>query len=296
MNSGLHSYLHENTRHGTPDFPAGFYSIGVPRDYQDMPFHWHEELEFTLVRRGRVRYSVALTTVEVEEGDLLLIPPDTLHAGHQIDREEAETDSVVCHLSLAGLGTGDACDLRYLRPLREGRLTLPPAVKPGDPFYPELLECFLALWKSRESAQPYRELLFREHLLRLVLLLWQSVGESGEELPQRTVHPYEAKLKLALAYMQEHYAEPITVAQLSALCGFSEVHFMNVFKEAIGAPCIRYLIEYRLALAAARLQETDLPVTQIALDCGFQNSSYFNRAFKGHYHVTPSAYRKQVRV
>jgi AraC-like DNA-binding protein len=71
---------------------------------------------------------------------------------------------------------------------------------------------------------------------------------------------------------------------------------MNVFKEAIGAPCIRYLIEYRLALAAARLQETDLPVTQIALDCGFQNSSYFNRAFKGHYHVTPSAYRKKLRV
>lgn len=291
--SALHSYLHENTRHGSPDFPAGFYHIGVPRDYQDMPFHWHEEMEFTLVRRGRVSYSIALTTLEVEEGDLLLVPPDTLHSAHQIADGEAETDSVVCHLSLAGLGAGDACDRRYLTPLREGRLILPPVVRRGDPFYPELLECFLTLWACREKELPYRELLFRERLLRLVGLLWQSVGETGEELPRRVSHPYEEKLKLALSYMQEHYAEPISVGELAALCGFSQVHFMNVFREAIGSSCIQYLIEYRLALAAAQLQESTDPVTQIALDCGFQNLSYFNRAFKRHYHVTPSAYRKK---
>jgi AraC-like DNA-binding protein len=93
--------------------------------------------------------------------------------------------------------------------------------------------------------------------------------------------------------MQEHYAESITVGELADLCGFSQVHFMNVFKEAIGATCIQYLIEYRLAQAAARLQESDEPVTQIALDTGFQNISYFNRTFKIHYHVTPTAYRRK---
>lgn len=293
MNEGLHSYLHENTRHGTPDLPAGFYHICVPWDYQDMPYHWHEELEFTLVRRGWVRYSIALTTLEVEEGDLLLIAPDTLHSAHQIGALEAETDSVVFHLSLAGLGAGDGCEERFIRPLREGRLILPPVVRRGDPFYEELLGSFLSLWACREEQLLYRELLFRKGALELVLLLWQSVGEAGEPLPRRVAHPYEAKLKLALSYMQEHYAETISVAELAQLCGFSQVHFMNVFKEAIGATCIQYLIEYRLALAAAQLLESDLPVTQIALDSGFQNISYFNRSFKSRYHVTPSAYRRR---
>jgi AraC-like DNA-binding protein len=290
--SVLHSYLHENVRHGTPDFPVGFYRTATPQDFQDMPFHWHEEMEFTLVQ-GSLSYSIDLTTLEVEEGDLLLIPSDTLHSAHQIRDREAVTKAVVFHLSTVGLGVGDACDQRFIRPLREGRLTLPPVVRKGDPYYGELLECFHRLWECREDTLPYRELVFRAWAFRLIHLLWQCVGEAGEPLPKRISHPYEEKLKLALAYMQEHYAESITVGELADLCGFSQVHFMNVFKEAIGATCIQYLIEYRLAQAAARLQESDEPVTQIALDTGFQNISYFNRTFKTHYHVTPTAYRRK---
>jgi AraC-like DNA-binding protein len=279
-------------RHGTPEFPAGFYASAVPRDFQDMPFHWHEELELTLVREGRLRYSINLTTLEVEEGDLLLIAPDTLHSAHQIGEERARTDSVVFHLNLAGLNGEDECARRYVRPLREGRLSLPPVVRKGDPFYTALRECFGRLWACRNPEEPYRELLFRQEALRLLLLLWESVGELGEALPRRTPHPYEEKLKLVLAYMQEHYAEPIAVEELAQLCGFSQVHFMNVFKETIGATCIQYLIEYRLALAAADLQESDQSVTEIAMNNGFPNISYFNRAFKNHYHVTPTAYRR----
>ncbi len=293
MNSSLHSYLRENARHGTADFPAGFYDIHVPRDYQDMPYHWHEEMEFTLVREGRVRYSVALTTLEAKRGDLLLIPPDTLHSAHQIDDQTAHTDSVVFHLNLAGLGAGDACSERFIRPLQEGRLLLPPVVHPDEPFYEALLSCFQRLWACRDQDTPFRELLFRMEALKLVLVLWEKVGVPGESLPRRVSHPYEEKLKLALAYIQEHYAEPITVKQLADLCGFSQVHFMNVFRQAIGATCIQYLIEYRLALAAAELQESDRPVTQIALNSGFQNISYFNRSFKSHYHVTPTLYRRK---
>jgi AraC-like DNA-binding protein len=82
------------------------------------------------------------------------------------------------------------------------------------------------------------------------------------------------------------------VKQLADLCGFSQVHFMNIFKMALGSTCIEYLIEYRLALALIDLQETNHPIMQVAMDNGFQNISYFNRIFKRKYHMTPSAYRK----
>jgi AraC-like DNA-binding protein len=292
MKPSLQSYLKENALHGTPEFPAGFYSCLVPQDFQDMPIHWHEEMEFTLVRRGVLNYTINLISYQAQEGDFLLIMPDTLHAAHQLEDKTAVTDSLVFHLSLAGIDTQDACTERYIRPIREGQIQVPAVVHPGDPFYDPLKECFLRLWDCREPELPYRELLFKTELLRLIHLLWQTSNGQVKQPASREFRLYGDKLKLALAYIQEHYAEPITVKQLADLCGFSQVHFMNIFKMALGSTCIEYLIEYRLALALIDLQETNHPIMQVAMDNGFQNISYFNRIFKRKYHMTPSAYRK----
>lgn len=295
MKSELQSYLRENALHGTRDFPVGFYTTLVPLHVQNMLVHWHEEMEISIVRSGGLLYDVDQTRYEVQEGDLLLIGPDTLHSAHQIPDREASTDSVVFHLSLTGLETDDGCTRRYVAPLRDGTLRLPTVIRPGESLYEEIKACFEEMWCCREASLPYRELRFKAQAFVLLQLLWQVSAGTVAEPAARTFRQYESKLKLALAYIQEHYAEPITIKQLADLCGFSQVHFMNIFKAAIGSTCIEYLIEYRLARAAMDLQETDRSIMQIALDNGFQNISYFNRAFKQQYAMTPSAYRRQPR-
>lgn len=292
MKTSLQSYLRENAHHGTPDFPVGFYPCSVPLNFQDLPTHWHEEIEFTLVTSGSLRYSIGSHLVEAKEGDLLLIAPDTLHSAHQLDSEEAETRSIVCHLNLAGLGMDDSCTQRFIVPIQEGKLALPPVVHPSDPLYDEMLRSFQALWDCNAPALSYRELRFKSEILNFIRLIWQMSEHTDVPPMIRNRHPHEDKLKRALAYMQAHYAETITIAKLAEICGFSEVHFMNVFKAVIGSTCIEYLIEYRLALAAIDLRETNHSIMQVALDNGFQNISYFNRTFKKKYHYTPSAYRK----
>ena len=295
MKTGPQSYLKENALHGTKAFPVGFYTTLVPQHARNMLIHWHEEMEISRLRRGCLLYDVDRSRYEVREGDFLLIAPDTLHAFHQIPGQEASTDSVVFHLSQVGIDTDDGCTRRYVMPLREGNLRLPPVIHPEDPYYGQISECFEALWDCREGSQPCRELRFKAQAFMLLYLLWQLSVGSVQELPARSFRQHEDKLKLALTYIQEHYAEPITIRQLADICGFSQVHFMNIFKAAIGASCIEYLIEYRLTRAAMDLQETDHSVMQIALDNGFQNISYFNRAFKQQYAMTPSAFRRQAR-
>ncbi len=295
MKSGLQSCLKENALHGTKEFPVGFYTTLVPLHVQNMLVHWHEEMEIGMVRRGGLLYDVDQARYEVGEGDILLIGPDTLHSARQIPDREASTDSVVFHLSLTGLATEDSCTRRYVTPLREGTLRLPPVLHPGEPCYEQIKGCFEEMWACREAGAPYRELRFKAQAFVLIQLLWQVSDGAVAEPAARAFRQYENKLKLALAYIQEHYAEPITIKQLADTCGFSQVHFMNIFKAAIGSSCIEYLVEYRLARAAMDLQETDRPIMQIALDNGFQNISYFNRAFKQQYAMTPSAYRRRPR-
>lgn len=295
MKRDLQSYLKETALHGTKEFPAGFYPARIPLDFQDMLVHWHEELEFSRIRSGTLYYDIDQVRYELHQGDILLIAPDTLHAAHQIARETAETEPIVFHLRLAGLDTPDSCTQRYVQPLQAGLLRFPPVLHPADPLYPQFRACFEEMWACQDPELPYRELRFKEQALVMVRLLWQLSAGNAMPPPSRSFRQYEDKLKLALAYMQEHYAEPITIRELADLCGFSQVHFMNIFKAAIGSTCIEYLIEYRLARAALQLQETDHSIMQIALDNGFQNTSYFNRAFKRQYAATPSQFRKRPR-
>ena len=295
MKNDLQIYLKENALHGTPEFPVGFYAVRVPLNSQDMLIHWHEEMEFTKVQNGALRYTIDQTHYELNAGDILLISPDTLHSSHQLSGETAETYSLVFHLRLAGLDNPDDCTRRYVQPIRDGTLRIPPVIHPGEPFYEEISACFEEMWACRSAELPYRELRFKMKVLELIQLIWQFSAGKVVDSPGKTFRLYENKLKIALAYIQEHYQEPITVKQLADLCGFSQVHFMNIFKLAIGCTCIEYLVEYRLARAALDLQETDQSIMQIALDNGFQNMSYFNRAFKKQYAETPSSYRRRMK-
>lgn len=294
VKSVLQSYLEENARHGTDGFPVGFYQSHIPLHFQNMLVHWHEEMEFTKVLSGVLYYDIDQVRYELKEGDILLISPDTLHSAHQIGEHQAVTASMVFHLRLAGLENQDECTRRYIQPIRNGQLRISPVIRQEDPCYGQILECFEQMWACQDPECAYRELLFKEQTFQLIRCIWQHSSVASLEPSRRTSRIYEEKLKLALAYIQEHYAEPISIAQLAQLCGFSQVHFMNVFKAAIGSTCIEYLVQYRLANAALALQETDHSITQIALDVGFQNTSYFNRAFKSQYAMTPSAYRRKL--
>lgn len=103
------------------------------------------------------------------------------------------------------------------------------------------------------------------------------------------------KLKTVLYHVQNSYGQDISVTKAAAFCGFSESHFMRLFKELMGTSFTAYLINYRLELAASQIVETDLNIIEIAANCGFHNHSYFTRSFTKKYGITPIKYRNRHR-
>ena len=84
----------------------------------------------------------------------------------------------------------------------------------------------------------------------------------------------------------------ITISEIADRVDFSESHFMRYFKENMGTSFVDYLRDYRLTMAARLLLVSDENILSIAEEVGFDNLSYFNRAFKKKYGVTPRDYRK----
>lgn len=70
------------------------------------------------------------------------------------------------------------------------------------------------------------------------------------------------------------------IRRLARVSGVSEAHFARCFKEAFGIPPHRYLLTRRIQRAKAMLRDTDLPVTEIALRCGWRSLGTFGRTFR----------------
>mgnify|MGYP002913307897 CR=1 FL=1 len=101
------------------------------------------------------------------------------------------------------------------------------------------------------------------------------------------------RLKTVLQLIEAEYATPLRIEDAAEACGCSQSHFMRWFRQMTGQSFIAFLNEYRLNTAAEALRTTDETVLTIASRCGFENLSYFNRAFKAHFGMTPRDYRKK---
>ena len=101
-------------------------------------------------------------------------------------------------------------------------------------------------------------------------------------------------VKKVLDYISAHYREPLSVKELSGLSNYSEFYFMKLFKQYTGKTAAAYLNDYRLEKAKSLLLHTDASVTDIALDVGFNNTSYFIKKFQEANQISPHKFRKKM--
>ncbi len=97
----------------------------------------------------------------------------------------------------------------------------------------------------------------------------------------------------AVGYIDNNFREPITLLKAAKLAGFSAGAFSGVFHEKMGVTFQEYLVTKRLKWAATMLKSTELNITQIAYDSGFNSHSHFSHTFKDKYGISPAAYRNK---
>ncbi len=151
-----------------------------------------------------------------------------------------------------------------------------------------------SLYKHHRESYSTHELVIKSGLFLLLHHMNQYSAASTSE--DRFLQLSYSRLKNALYYVRKFYDHDISIREVSEQCGFSESHFMKLFKEFTGTSFNHYLVNYRLELAAKQLSSTDYKVIDIAENCGFHNHSYFTRAFQKKYKKTPLMYRKSAQM
>jgi AraC family transcriptional regulator len=102
-------------------------------------------------------------------------------------------------------------------------------------------------------------------------------------------------LAAVLAYIEAHKYEPLTVAELAAVAGFSPYHFSRLFTARFGMAVMSYVRDCRLQAAALRLTgDAPPPLTGLAFDCGYESQEAFTRAFARRYGVPPGQFKREA--
>lgn len=99
------------------------------------------------------------------------------------------------------------------------------------------------------------------------------------------------RLARVTRHVEDHLAEPLTVAGLAALAHASEFHFSRLFRAATGSSPHQYVLGRRVARARELLTGTDLPVSAVAARCGFADAGHLTRHVRRAFGTTPAALR-----
>lgn len=129
-----------------------------------------------------------------------------------------------------------------------------------------------------------------EQLEQMVMDLLEQMASLLQ--PVHPELPGAQEVAKVLAYIQEHLAEKITLAQLAHIVNFNETYLCTIFRSHMGTSIFNYINQTKVECAAEKLKNSDMQLKEIAASLGFSDQFYFNKMFRKYYGISPSEYRK----
>lgn len=102
------------------------------------------------------------------------------------------------------------------------------------------------------------------------------------------------QVRLVVDYIESHLTEKTTISELAALLDLTRFHFIRAFKQVVGMPPHRFMVQRRVDRAKELLETAELPVSEVATRAGFSSVTQLTKAFRRTVGATPSAFRRDI--
>ena len=278
--------LKENKPHGTKDDPFSTYHIQNGGQSFQIPVHWHDELEIIYVKSGFLTVNISGENYIGKPGDAFVVSPGNLHfMGSQTGTVDYFT--FLFPLKYIAFRTDDMLDDKLIEPLNSGHLMISPEIKDTVKEQCEQLAGVYAAEINESESKITGQIKKKIILLQFIHELWKKgFIVENDTTGRNTVE------KEMVSYIQQNYTGKILLREFGEQFHLSEKYISRYFKEHFHITLSQYVTYLRLEHAKQMLQETDISVTEVAMQSGYQNISYFIRSFKKTYGVSPLKYRK----
>lgn len=262
------------------------------RDPQpDFPLHSHHFDELVIILKGTAVHTVDGRPFPVKSGDVFIV--SGAHEHQYSERHGLALANILFDARALGMHQWDIRTLPGFHALFE----LEPALRTQPKFNSRLRltepqlnlvnERLRELVRETAAKNPGYRVMAKGLFMQLAVFLSRCYSDTP---PDESIDLL--RLGDAIARIETHYADKITLTDLAARAHLSPRHFQRIFHDCLGRSPIDHLMHIRVQKAAELLLSTRRTITDIALDCGFSDSNYFTRQFRKLMNQTPGQYRK----
>lgn len=293
MKKGMQLTILEKVAHETQARPFSIHHTHVEGDNTNALYlHCHPEAEFFYLEEGELSFSVEDRNYILRAGDAVLIPPQLVHHASKVLGEECTYGALVFSVEWLSGYCGKEGNL-YLNTLLKMPYDWIRVFRAGEPEDAEML-------RRLSHFADYRGMPLEQYEMKLLgelLISFQEIYNAVLEKMRYNdkIDVLQENLQKGIAYVNAHFREALSLAELAEAAGYSESHFCHRFKEVTGYTPFAYLNRIRVIKASEELLTTEDKITEIAGRCGFDNISYFNRVFRREMGVSPGEYRRGAR-
>lgn len=226
-----------------------------------------------LVMQGDGTYCINGHTFHPHQGQLYLLPAKTTQSFFT-DLENPYR-KYYCHFEITCQGE-ELFDL----------VRMPLCIDAKDPQKAETI--FVQMHEACQSSDIFSALRAKQLLLELICCYMESCPPGSISLIE---HSFDSPLSDAVAYVENHLDQTVTVQQMAEAAGYHPSHFTGLFRQHLGISPGQFILRKKTDRAAELLTSTSMPVAAIAESLGFASQFYFSNFFKKQTGMTPSQYR-----
>lgn len=275
----------EQPLHGTPSFPVEIFELSIPAS--TVPWHWHEDWEYVLCTRNRVKCSTAQGEIVLDPGYGAFLGPRVIH---EITAEDGSCGirSLVFHPHFLG-SEESLIWQKYVAPVQEcGAIKLSPDI----PWQWDCMHFFCVAWHAMNQQGAGYKIETRQALENAVYRLSLQTEFRKNSLSEKARRNTQ-RLEQMLQFVQQNYGEELTVSQIADSAAISESECLRCFRNSLHTVPSRYLRDFRLQKAETLLLSTQETSANIGAACGFSDPAYFTKLFREVKGCTPLEYRKR---
>lgn len=276
--------------HGTPMFPLLIKHEKISAyDSGSFTWHWHPEIELTLITGGDMLYSINHSTYHVHSGDALFGNANTMHTGSRFQDHECTYTSITFQAVLLAK-EGSSLYRKYVQPLVNDLSLSSLYMDQSEPWHQDIIaamQTITILYANKEDT-------FEMDLLIELYRIWKQLHlhlHTNLTISSFDRQNYE-RIKTILRFLENHYAEDITLQTIANQIHVCKNECCRIFKHYMHQSLFAFLIEYRIEKSIPLLFDEAYAISEISSLCGFHDSNYFSRVFKKQKGCSPLQYRK----